>query len=132
MRRALNWLGWTVAALVGLLALLVVALLAGANTDPGRRLIERELAAVTGDTVRISGLAGFFPTTLRADRVEIRDATGAYVTIDHVVLDFSPFALLHGEAQIDRIPEQGDAEQHAEDRREQREQHETGGQVLAQ
>jgi len=103
MRRALNWLGWTVAALVGLLALLVVALLAGANTDPGRRLIERELAAVTGDTVRISGLAGFFPTTLRADRVEIRDATGAYVTIDHVVLDFSPFALLHGEAQIDRV-----------------------------
>jgi translocation and assembly module TamB len=103
MRRALKWLGWTAAALVGLLALLVVAVVAGANTDPGRRLIERELAAVTGDTVRISGLAGFFPTTLRADRVEIRDAIGAYVTIDHVMLDFSPLALLHGEAQIDRV-----------------------------
>ena len=103
MRRALKWLGWTAAALLGLAGLLVAALLAGANTDPGRRLIERELAAVTGDVLRVSGLSGFFPTALQANRVEIRDASGAYVTIDRVTLDFSPLALLRGEAQIDRV-----------------------------
>ncbi len=103
MRRVAKWVGWTFAILIGL-PLLVVALVFGAaNTDPGRHLIERQSASLTGGMVRLSGLSGRFPDALRVARLEVSDARGPYVTLDDVTLDWSPTALLHREALVDRL-----------------------------
>ncbi len=81
------------AALAGLLA----------NLDFGRRLIEDQTASLTGGMVRITGLAGRFPDALRADRIQVSDAKGPYVTVTGLALDWSPAMLLKRVAQIDRL-----------------------------
>ncbi|MCQ8239789.1 translocation/assembly module TamB domain-containing protein [Rhizosaccharibacter radicis] len=83
--------------LLGLLVILLLALgavLVGANTGPGRRLIERQTASLTGGTVRIEGLSGRFPDALRLRHVEVRDREGAWLSVDDILLDWSPLRLL--------------------------------------
>jgi translocation and assembly module TamB len=58
---------------------------------------------VTGDTVRLAGIAGRFPDTLRVARVELRDPQGAYATVEDLALDWSPSQLLHRRIAIDRL-----------------------------
>ena len=41
MRRALRWIGWSLAILLAVPAVLVLLVLAGANTAPGQALIAR-------------------------------------------------------------------------------------------
>ncbi len=103
MRRVAKILGWIVGILIAIPVLLVVAVLITANTDPGRRLIERLTPQLTGDTVRLSGIAGRFPDALRIAHIEVRDKRGAYVTVSDAVLDWSPLALLHGVASVDLL-----------------------------
>jgi translocation and assembly module TamB len=89
--------------LLALIVLLPLALLALANTGPGRRLIEVETRSLTGGMVKLQGLAGRFPDSLRVARIEISDARGAWLTLDDVGLDWSPTALLRGTAEIDTL-----------------------------
>jgi translocation and assembly module TamB len=103
MRRVLKWLGWIFVGLVGLIVLLLIGVFAGANTDQGRRLIESQTASLTGGMVKLSGLSGRFPDSLRLDHIEISDATGPYLTIDGVALDWSPTHLLSREVAIDQL-----------------------------
>jgi translocation and assembly module TamB len=99
MRRAAKWLGGILAGLALLLLFLVVF----ANTPPGRRALAWLVPRVTGDTVRLAGLSGRFPDALRVARLELRDAQGAYATVDDVVLDWSPLQLLHGRVLVYRL-----------------------------
>jgi translocation and assembly module TamB len=99
MRRAAKWFGWILVAL----AALPVVLLAIANTQPGRQAIEWLTPRVTSDTVRLAGLSGRFPDALNVARVELRDAQGAYATVEDLVLDWSPLQLLHRRLEIDRL-----------------------------
>ena len=99
MRRAAKWIG----GLVGGLVALPVLLLLFANTPPGRAAIAWLTPQVTGDSVRLDGLSGRFPDALRAARVELRDARGAYATVDDLVLDWSPLRLLQRRIVIDRL-----------------------------
>jgi translocation and assembly module TamB len=103
MRRAAKILAWVAGVMLAIPVLLVVVVLVGANTDPGRRLIERLTPQLTGDAVRLAGIAGRFPDALRIARIEVRDKGGAYVTVTDAVLDWSPLALLHGVAQVDGL-----------------------------
>ena len=103
MGRAAKWLGWIIGIVVGVPALLVAFVLIAANTGPGRRAIETLVPKLTGDTVRLAGLAGRFPDALRARRIELRDASGDYTTIDNAVFDWSPLQLLHWHIVIDRL-----------------------------
>jgi translocation and assembly module TamB len=103
MRRAAKILAWTLGVLVALPVLLVVAVLVIANIDPGRRLIERLTPQLTGDVVRLSGISGRFPGSLRIGKIEVRDKIGAYVTVSDAVLNWSPLALLHGLASVDLL-----------------------------
>ena len=48
MRRAAKWIGWMLAILVGLPVLLILVVLIGANTEPGRHAIERLTPALVG------------------------------------------------------------------------------------
>ena len=96
---------WTVGLLVGaplaLVALALVVLLVGANTGPGRRLIEQQAAALSGGLLRLSGLGGRFPDDLRVGHVEVHDHLGTWLTLDGIRLDWHPLALLGRTARID-------------------------------
>ena len=89
MRRAVIVLGWILAIAIAL----PLILLGVANTGPGRYAIEYLAAWGSGDTVRISSLAGRFPDGLRAAQLELRDRRGAYATLRDVELDWSPSRL---------------------------------------
>jgi translocation and assembly module TamB len=102
-RRLAKILGWILGVLIVVPVLLVAALLVTANTDPGRRLIERLTPQVTGDTVRLAGISGRFPDAVRIRTIEVRDRVGAYVTVSDAALDWSPLALLHGLASVDLL-----------------------------
>ena len=102
----IRFLKWTVAVVLLLLALPVLAIavvLIAANLDPGRRFIENETASLTNGMVRIEGLAGRFPDALRVGRIEVSDAKGPYVTISGLALDWPPTALLRRTAQVDQL-----------------------------
>ncbi|MGI3778203.1 MAG: translocation/assembly module TamB domain-containing protein, partial [Janthinobacterium lividum] len=103
MKRALRVLAWIVAVLVAIPVVVVATILLAANTDPGRRLIEREAASLTGGTVVLGGLGGRFPDRLRLAHAELRDADGVWVSLDRVALDWSPLHLLSRDAWIDRL-----------------------------
>ena len=103
MRRAVKWIGWILAVLLGVPVVLFLVVLAGANTGPGRRAIEHLTPTLTGDTVRLAGIAGRFPDALRVAHVELRDPQGAYAAIDDLALDWSPMQLLHRTIMIDRL-----------------------------
>jgi len=103
LRRIVLWL------LAGLVALPVIALaliFVGLNIGPGRLLAEQTIGRVTGGMVVLEGISGRFPDSLRLHHLEIRDAQGAWLMADDVLLDWSPTRLLRREALIDRLEAQ--------------------------
>ena len=82
MRRALKWIGWSIAALIAVPAVLVLVLLVGANTPPGQTLIARLAPRLTGGLVTIEGLSGRFPDRLKAARLSLHDNKGIWATVD--------------------------------------------------
>ncbi len=103
MRRAAKWLAWILAAVVGIPVLLVVVVILGANSEPGRDLLVRLVPKLTGGEVAIAGLGGRFPDALRVATVELRDTKGAYLTLHDVVLDWSPLRLASRVLDIERL-----------------------------
>ncbi|HEY1930571.1 MAG TPA: translocation/assembly module TamB domain-containing protein [Acetobacteraceae bacterium] len=103
MRRIAKWLGWTLAIIAGVPIILVLLLLAVANTGPGQRWIAGLVPTLTDHTVAVEGLSGRFPDRLRARQVALTDAKGAYLTVDGVALDWSPMRLLHGVFEASRL-----------------------------
>ena len=77
MRRAAKWIGGMLLALAALPVLLLLA----ANTPPGRNMLARLIPRLTGDTVRLEGLAGRFPDALRVAHLALRDPQGDYATV---------------------------------------------------
>jgi translocation and assembly module TamB len=103
----MRWV-WRIGALVlALVVALPLGLLAGLNTAPGRRLVERVIARVSEGAITVEGLSGPFPAAPRARLIELRDARGAWVSIHDATLDWSPFALLHDELRIHRLAAAG-------------------------
>ncbi len=98
--RVLLWVGGAVLLLPAALVLLVLAV---ANTGPGRGFIESEVTSLSGGSVVLRGLSGRFPDALRLAHAEVRDAQGAWLTLDGVALDWSPLALAGRVAEIDRL-----------------------------
>ncbi|WP_158743768.1 translocation/assembly module TamB domain-containing protein [Acidisphaera sp. L21] len=103
MRTVLRILGWVVGVLVLAPIFVVLAAILLLNIDPGRRLVERLAGQLTGGQIEIAGLAGRFPDALRLGHAEVRDAKGAWLTLDDVALDWSPLALLHKEARVEML-----------------------------
>ncbi|MBV8578821.1 MAG: hypothetical protein JOZ58_27775, partial [Acetobacteraceae bacterium] len=103
MRHLLRWIRWTVALLIGLPLLLIAAVLIAANTEPGRRLIEREVGTLSGGEVMLAGLSGRFPYQLRVTRTEVRDKDGAWLAIENLAIDWQPWRLVMREAWFDEI-----------------------------
>ena len=103
MRRLRRIVLWLVAVLVLIPVLAVVAALVLLNIDPGRRLVERLAQQLTAGQVVLAGLGGRFPDALTLRHAEVHDAKGAWLYLDDVALDWSPLALLGGEARVDRV-----------------------------
>ena len=103
MRTVLRILGWVVGVLILVPFFGVLATVLLLNVDPGRRLVERLAGSLTGGEVVIAGLGGRFPDALRLAHAEVHDAQGAWLVLDGMTLDWSPLALLHKEARIDRL-----------------------------
>lgn len=103
LRRILRWLGYVAGGLLALVVVLVAAVLVLANVAPGRRLIETEVASLTGGTVRIAGLAGRFPDALRIGSVTIADAHGVWLTIDGLRLRWHPLHLASLAIDVDDL-----------------------------
>lgn len=101
--RTLRLLTVLLGELLVLAVVLAVGVLAGLNTDPGRRLAERAIAWASSGQVTITGLAGSFPTALRAARIEVADAGGVWLTVEDAALNTEPERLLAGEARIDDL-----------------------------
>ena len=101
--RALRRFGRALAGIAGLTLLAAAVLLAVPNTDPGRRLLQRGAAWATGGQVIIEGLSGRFPDRLRIAHLTVRDASGPWLAVDALALDWSPRALLARTAHIDRL-----------------------------
>ncbi|NHN88524.1 translocation/assembly module TamB domain-containing protein [Acetobacter conturbans] len=92
-RRIAKGTGIAVGSVAGLAVLAVGVVLIGANVDPGRRFIERQVQSLTGSTVVVSGLHGRFPDAVRIGRIELRDTKGAWLTIENLALDWSPLKM---------------------------------------
>ncbi|GBQ97768.1 hypothetical protein AA23498_2990 [Acetobacter nitrogenifigens DSM 23921 = NBRC 105050] len=102
-RRILRGAGFTVAGLFGFVVLTLVVALVGANVDPGRRFIERQALSLTGGMVKITGLSGRFPDALHIQKIELHDAKGAWLTLDNLVLDWSPLALVGRSTHVEKL-----------------------------
>ncbi|HWB50311.1 MAG TPA: translocation/assembly module TamB domain-containing protein [Stellaceae bacterium] len=103
MRRPTKIALWAAGLTAGLPLFGLAVLLIGANTDGGRRLIERAAADFSQGMVTIDGLSGRFPDRLHAGRIVVNDPQGTWLTIDEARIDWSPLRLLHGEAKIDAL-----------------------------
>ena len=103
MGRIARILTWTAAIVVGVPLLLVALLLVAGNIAPGQRLIARLVPSLTGGEIRIGGLSGRFPDRLRATTLTIDDPRGPYLTIQDLVLDWSPLELMHRTLAVDRL-----------------------------
>jgi translocation and assembly module TamB len=77
-----------------------------AGTSAGLNTVARLAETLTGGNVGITGLSGQFPNSLRAARVEIRDGEGAWLVLEDVAVDWSPFALIGNHVDIARLEAQ--------------------------
>lgn len=100
-----RWL--TILGVVLGLPVAVVALaLAVAQTGFGKRQIAGlvESAANTDDQrIEIAGLSGFLPWSMSLETLRIADREGVWLAARDIALDWSPFALIGGRLDIDRL-----------------------------
>ena len=97
---------WIFALLIGLLGLAIIAttfLLYRANTPSGREFIEKSVSTLTAGNVNVLGLSGRFPDAITIKQIEVRDQTGVWLSIDGVVLSWTPQHLLAGKLAINRL-----------------------------
>jgi translocation and assembly module TamB len=86
--------------LAGLVLLVAAGLLIWANTGSGRAVLVRQTEALTGGMVRVAGISGRFPDNFRLQSLEVRDASGPWLTLRGLHLDWSVWALLGRTARV--------------------------------
>ena len=94
---------WILGVAAAVPVLLVMVVLAGANTQAGRHLIEHETASLTDGQIMMAGLGGRLPDRLRLAHLTLRDRDGIWLAADGVAFDWSPLRLLGWKAQIDNV-----------------------------
>ncbi len=96
LRRLAVWAGGIAAGLALLVALLLW-------TPPGHRAIEWIVWKATGGEVKLAGLEGALPGSLRAHQIELRDAGGVWLRVTDAQLAWSPFPALNNHYVIRRV-----------------------------
>ena len=98
-----RWIKIPLAVMAVFLAVAIAVpagLMIWANGEGGHQAMERLIAEKSGGLVTASGVEGRFPDHLRIAHAEIADAKGSWAILDGLALDWSPLALLTGEAKI--------------------------------
>ena len=103
MRRLAKIAGWTLGALLLLVAVLGVGVYVAGNSDWGRGAIERLTSRLTAGTVHLAGLGGAFPTHLTLLQLQLIDRDGVWLTADHIALSWAPLALLAHRIHVDTL-----------------------------
>jgi translocation and assembly module TamB len=85
--RSIKWIG----ALLGALMLAALALF---YTSPGLSLVARLVTSLSGGTVRLVELGGFFPNRLHVAQIEISDSQGVWLRAEQVSLRWSALAMI--------------------------------------
>lgn len=83
--------------------ILAAALLLAVNTGPGRQLVAWAVEQTSGGRVVAVGLGGALPFAPRLARLELRDATGAWLRIEDAELAVDAGGLLRGELTIESL-----------------------------
>ncbi len=94
--RALRILAAVAGGAVGLVVLLFVFL----QTPPGQRALA---AIVSGESLKVSGVSGFFPTDLGVERIELLDRQGPWLRIGQARLHWSFASLFEGRLRIENL-----------------------------
>ena len=98
----LRWLGYGLAAVIGLFAI-VVALI---QTPPGKAALVSVIEWVgssENSRIEITGLRGWVPFGLRIDEVALSDGDGAWMRLEEIAVDGRALALLTGHVALDRV-----------------------------
>ena len=95
-------------AAIGLAALLglVVVLIVGLDTGPGKRFIAGQLARYTtqsGISVRVARIEGSIYGHMELAGLQVRDQHGVFLTSPRVAIDWHPFAYLRSKIDLDRV-----------------------------
>jgi len=100
-------LGWRIAkwVAIAIAAVLVFAVLLAfsINTGPGRAFLARQIAAYqtqSGISVHIRRIDGSIYERMELVGLSVNDTKGAFLTADHVTLDWRPFAYLHKKLDV--------------------------------
>lgn len=96
---------WAAIVVVGLAALLL-ALIVGLNTGPGKRFIAGQLAGYStqsGINIRVRGIEGSIYSHMILRGLEVRDQKGVFLTSPEVAIDWHPFAYLHSKIDLDSV-----------------------------
>jgi translocation and assembly module TamB len=94
-----KWIGLALLALI----LLVVVVVFGLDTQPGKRFLADRIAGYTtasGITVRTSRIDGSIYGRMTLRDVEVSDTKGVFVTTPSLTVDWSPFQYLHKRIEV--------------------------------
>jgi translocation and assembly module TamB len=100
---ARGWQTWSIrigAGAASLVAVLALGLWFLTATSPGHMLLTRLIAGLSGGRVTIHNLSGDVFGGLAADRVDIADKNGPWLSIDKLDLEWRGLALLSNHAEI--------------------------------
>ncbi|MCW4463597.1 translocation/assembly module TamB domain-containing protein [Sphingomonas sp. BT-65] len=93
---------WVLIALVGIAALLLLAIL-GLNTSPGKRLVADQLGkytTATGLNVKVGRIEGSIYGAMVLRDVRVSDTKGVFATSPSIAVDWRPFAFLNNHVDI--------------------------------
>ncbi|KQT32224.1 hypothetical protein ASG29_10380 [Sphingomonas sp. Leaf412] len=101
-QRVLKWLGVAILSLVALLLVIVV----GLNTDPGRRFVADQIGGYTtasGLNIKVGRIDGSLYGTMRLTDVRVSDRKGVFLTAPRLAVDWRPFAYASNHIDVRRV-----------------------------
>lgn len=104
-RRILKWIAIAIAALL----LLVVAIVLGINTDPGRRFVADRIGdynTASGLNIRVGRIEGSLYGRMSLVDVRVNDAKGTFLTSPRLDVDWRPFAFVNNHVDVRSVSSQ--------------------------
>jgi translocation and assembly module TamB len=98
-QRILKWIGIAVLAIV----LLVVAIVVGINTDPGRRFVADQLGGYStesGLNIKVGRIDGSIYGKMVLSDVRVSDPQGVFLTSPRLDVDWRPFAFANNHVDV--------------------------------
>ena len=98
-QRILKWVGIALLAL----AVLVLVIVAGINTDPGRRFVADQIggySTASGLNIKVGRIDGSLYGRMRLSDVRVSDPKGVFLTSPRIDVDWRPFAFVNNHVDV--------------------------------